>query len=419
MQIKSLVVAAACLTLVPAWSDVGSAAEKDLSAQLPGIFARSCEQYRLLLAELGKVATEKAPFPKRWEDGKLVTIAPEDWCSGFFPGSLWLLYEYTRDAYWKGEAEKFTAIQDRIRRYNGNHDIGFMLMTSVGNALRLAPRPEYPGILLDGAAALATRYSEKLGLIRSWGKIEDDRSFLVIVDNLMNLELLEWAAKNGGGEKFAQIARKHADNTDRHHFREDGSAYHVLNYNQRTPGKILEIRAGQGASVDGTWARGHSWGIYGFTMMFRETQNRGYLMRAIRAADYLLNEAEVPADGVPYWDHKAAGIPHEERDASAAAIETSALLELAQYVPAAKGATYREFAVKTLRSLASDAYFAKPGTNGGFLLRHCVGNKPGRILNPGSKGGEVDVPLNYADYYFLEALLRFRNVAGGKPALGR
>ena len=394
-----------------------TAAEKDLAAQLPGIFARSCEQYRLLLKNAEAASTDKRPFPQSWDGEKLSMTSPEGWCSGFFPGSLWLIYEYTRDGFWKEQAERYTAIQERIRHYAGNHDIGFMLMTSVGNALRLAPKPEYPGILLDGAAALSTRYNEKLGVIRSWGKVDNEKEYLVIIDNMMNLELLEWASKNGGGERFDKIAQRHAEVTDRHHFRPDGSAYHVLNYNQKTPGKILEIRAGQGASVEGTWARGHSWGIYGFTMMFRETQNRASLMRAIRAADYLLDDADVPEDGVPYWDHKAWGIPHEERDASAAAVAASALLELAQYVPEAKGAAYRAFAVKSLRSLASPAYFAKPGANGGFLLMHSVGSKPARIAN--GKGGQVNVPLNYADYYFLEALLRFRNVAGGKPAVGR
>ena len=414
---KKLLFAALALVAAFAMADTKSAAENQLKGKLPGIFARAAEQYRLLLKNLERVATEKKPFPKRWENGELVTIPPEDWCSGFFPGAMWYLYEYTRDGFWRTEATKFTAIQDRIRHYTGNHDIGFMLMTSVGNALRLDPRPEYPGMLLDGAEALTKRYSEKLGLIRSWGKIDEDKNFLVIVDNLMNLELMQWAAKNGGGEKYAKIAKSHADKTSQHHFRADGSAYHVLNYNQHTPGKILEIRAGQGASVDGTWARGHSWAIYGYTMLYRETTDRAYLMRAIKSADYLLEEANVPADGVPSRAHKAWAIPHEERDTSAAAIETSALLELSQFVPPEKLAAYRAFAVKTLLALSSDRYFAKSGEQGGFLLTQGVGHKPGKIAS--GKGGEVNVPLNYGDYYFLEALIRFNNLAGGKSALGK
>ncbi len=390
LTILTLVATIACATQAFVPAD-----EAKLAAQLPSIFAQAADQYRGLVKQMdGK----ENCFPKRWQDGKLVTVKPQDWCSGFFPGSLWYLYEYTKADDLKAAAERFTAIQDQIRHYTGNHDIGFMLMTSVGNALRLAPKPEYKGILLDGAAALTQRYNEKLGLIRSWGKIEETKNFLVIVDNMMNLELLEWAAKNGGDAKFAAVAKSHADMTDRHHFRADNSAFHILNYNQLT-GKILEYRAGQGASSDGTWARGHAWGIYGFTMMYRETKDKAYLARAVKGADYLLSLPTLPADGVPYWDHKAPNLPDEERDTSAAAIEASALLELSGFVPGAKGAAYRAFAVKTLLALASPAYFAKVGENGNFLLMHGVGHKPGN--------SEVDVPLNYGDYYFLEALMRF------------
>ena len=390
----TLVAALACATQAAVPAD-----EAKLAAQLPSIFARAADQYRGLVKQMDG---RENCVPRRWQDGQLVTVKPQDWCSGFFPGSLWYLYEYTKADDLKAAAEKFTAIQEQIRHYTGNHDIGFMLMTSVGNALRLAPKPEYKGILLDGAAALTQRYNEKLGVIRSWGKIEETKNFLVIVDNMMNLELLEWAAKNGGDAKFAAVAKSHADMTDRNHFRADNSAFHILNYNQST-GKILEYRAGQGASADGTWARGHAWGIYGFTMMYRETKDKAYLARAVKGADYVLSLPTLPADGVPYWDHKAPNIPDEERDTSAAAIEASALLELSGFVPGVKGAAYRAFAVKTLLSLASPTYFAKAGENGNFLLMHGVGHKPGN--------SEVDVPLNYGDYYFLEALIRFSRLA--------
>ncbi|MBQ7190840.1 MAG: DUF4861 family protein [Kiritimatiellae bacterium] len=373
--------------------------EAALKKQLPGIFARATDQYRGLVKQME--GTEDC-FPKRWQGGKLVTVKPQDWCSGFFPGSLWYLYEFTKAEDLKAAAEKFTAIQDQIRHYTRNHDIGFMLMTSVGNALRLAPKPEYKGILLDGAEALTQRYNEKLGLIRSWGKIGDQKEYLVIVDNMMNLELLEWAAKNGGDAKFAAIAKSHADMTDRHHFRADGSAFHILNYNQDT-GKINSYRSGQGASADGTWSRGHAWAIYGFTMMYRETKDPAYLARAMKCADYMMSVPNLPADGVPYWDHKAPYIPNEERDTSAAAITASALLELSGFAPWPKGEAYRAFAVKQLLALASPKYFAALGENGNFLLTQGVGNKPAN--------SEVNVPLNYGDYYFLEALLRFSRLS--------
>ena len=380
--------------------------EAKLATQLPAIFAQAADQYRGLLKQM---EAQEDPFPKSWKAGKLVTIKPQNWCSGFFPGSLWYLYEYTKAEDLKAAAEKFTAIQDQIRHYTDNHDIGFMLMTSVGNALRLAPKPEYKDILLDGAAALVTRYDAKLGLIRSWnsgkggGKMNRDH-YLVIVDNMMNLELLEWAAKNGGDEKFLAVAKSHADKTNRNHFRPDSSAYHILDYNPEN-GKIYSYRAGQGASADGTWARGQAWAAYGFTMMYRETKDPAYLERAMRCADYVLAAPNLPADKITYWDFKAPNIPNEERDTSAAAIFASAFLELAAYVPAERGRAYRAFAVRSLLSLASPAYFAKTGENGNFLLMHGVANKPG--------GGDVDAALNYGDYYFLEALIRFwRSVEG-------
>ena len=380
--------------------------EAKLAAQMPTIFAQSVDQYRSLVKKMDGLDNL---FPKSWKDGKLVTIKPQNWCSGFFPGSLWYLYEYTKADDLKAAAEKFTAIQEQIRHYTNNHDIGFMLMTSVGNALRLAPKPEYKDILLDGATALVTRYDANLGLIRSWnngksgGKMNSDH-FLVIVDNMMNLELLEWAAKNGGDKNFLAVAKSHADKTNRNHFRPDSSAYHILDYNPES-GKIYSYRAGQGASADGTWARGQAWAVYGFTMMYRETKDPAYLERAMLCADYVLAAPNMPADKVTYWDFKAPRIPNEERDTSAAAILASAFLELSTYAPAGRDHAYRAFAVRSLLSLASPVYFAKPGENGGFLLMHGVGHKPG--------GSEVDVPLNYGDYYFLEALIRFwRSVEG-------
>ena len=397
---KRLAILSTAMALSAAGAALLPENEAKLAAQLPTIFTRAADQYRGLVKQM---EGQENLFPKSWKDGKLVTIKPQNWCSGFFPGSLWYLYEYTKADDLKAAAEKFTAIQEQIRHYTNNHDIGFMLMTSVGNALRLAPKPEYKGILLDGAAALVTRYDTNLGLIRSWnsgkgrGKMISDH-FLVIVDNMMNLELLEWAAKNGGDKNFLAVAKSHADKTNRNHFRSDSSAYHILDYNPAN-GKIFSYRAGQGASADGTWARGQAWAVYGFTMMYRETKDPACLERAMRCADYVLSVPNLPADKVTYWDFKASDIPNEERDTSAAAIIASAFLELSTYVPVERGRAYRSFAVRSLLALASPAYFAKVGENGGFLLMHGVGNKPG--------GGEVDVPLNYGDYYFLEAMIRF------------
>ena len=357
---------------------------------IPTILADAQVQYRGMLKQM-----EAYPglLPRTVDKGKFSAVKPEDWTSGFFPGSLWYLYEYTKAEEWKVAAKDYTARLEKIRHYTGNHDVGFMLYCSYGNGLRLADVPGYKEVLLDGAKALSTRYNEKLGLIRSW----DSHTFPVIIDNMMNLELLMWAAHNGGDTRCNDISRSHADVTLKNHFRPDGSAYHILDYNPET-GKIANYYAGQGQSKDGPWARGQSWGLYGFTMMYRETKDKRYLDKAVAVADYLISHKNMPADGIPYWDYEAPNKPETLRDVSAGAIMASGLLELSGYVDEAKAKVYRAMAIKQLCALSSPAYRAAPGSNNYFLLMHSVGNLP--------KNYEIDVPLNYADYYYLEALLR-------------
>ena len=272
---------------------------------------------------------------------------------------------------------------------------------SYGNARRLLKTDRYNAILVETAETLCSRYNEGLGLIRSWGKRTEMKNFLVIPDNLMNLELLEAATRISGNPRFDQVARSHATVTSKHHFRADGGCYHVLDYDQVTK-RVQGVTRGQGASTETAWSRGQSWAIYGYTMMYRETKDPAYLEFAQKVSDFAINHPNMPADGVPYWDF---GAPGEERDSSAASVMASGLLELSTFVPGEKGAKYRAFAVKQLLSLCSDAYFAKQGENGDWLLKHGVGHKPA--------GGEIDTPLDYGDYYFLEALLRFRRLAGG------
>ena len=338
--------------------------EAKLKAQLPSIFEKAADHYRALLEAMKAQGPDK--FPKRFQDGKLVVIPPKDWCSGFFPGSLWYLYEYTKDSFWKDQAVAYTErLIEPLRHDASNHDVGFRTSWN-------SPK--------KGGGHFGTKY-------------------IVIIDNMMNLELLEWDAKNGGDPKSDKIARSQADITDAHHYRPNGSAYHILDYDPDTC-RVRAHYSGQGGNVEGTWARGHAWGIYGFTMMYRETRVRRYLERAMSAADYWLDEPNLPEDGISYWDFSFVG---EERDVSASAVTASALLELQEFAPPSKAAKYRAAAVKMLTAMASPAYFAKQGENGDFLLMHSVGHKPGN--------SEVNVPLNYADYYFLEALLRFSRLA--------
>ena len=371
---------------------------------LSAIFSAAAEHYR----ELDAAATARrragngaALFPRSFDaaSGSLVMRPWDDWTNGHWAGALWLLHEATGDDFFRARAEEWTALLAPCAKIDYHHDVGFIAMCSFGQGRRILGTDRYDAVLLETAASLSKRFHPGLGLIRSWGKIDQKDRFLVIPDNLMNLELLEWAAKAPGGDpRFDAIARSHADVTMRNHFRSDGGTYHVLDYDQET-GRVKAVERGQGASCLTAWSRGQAWGVYGYTMMARETGDRRYLDFARKLADYAINHPGMPEDGVPYWDF---GAPGEERDSSAGAILSSALLELAGFCAAPHAARYRSFAEKTLASLSSPAYFSQGGEAGHFLLKHGMGAKP--------MGSEIDVPLVYGDYYFLEALLRLAKI---------
>ncbi len=404
MIISSIILAAA--TACPC--------EAKLQSMLPDVFAKSAAHYRAIdaaatpLMNAGDASKEAKPHGERlvphgWnaKTGKPDMRSIYWWTSGHFPGSLWYLYEATGDDFFKDRATVWMESIAPNSKVTDNHDVGFIMYCSFGNARRLLKTDKYDALLLETADSLSKRFNSDLGLIRSWGALNEKRNFLVIPDNMMNLELLEWAAKAKGGEKrFDDIARSHATKTMGHHFRADGGTFHVLDYDQKTL-RVKGIERGQGASCETAWSRGQSWAIYGYTMMYRETKDPAYLEFAQKVSDFAINNPNMPVDGVPYWDY---GAPGEERDTSAASIMASGLLELSTFVPGDKGAKYRAFAVRQLLSLCSDEYFAKPGENGDWLLKHGVGHKPA--------GGEIDTPLDYGDYYFLEALLRFKALVG-------
>jgi rhamnogalacturonyl hydrolase YesR len=274
-----------------------------------------------------------------------------------------------------------------------------MLYCSFGNGLRLTQNPAYKNIMVQGAKSLARRFNPKVGLIKSWEKFRE-YDYPVIIDNMMNLEFLFWASWETGDPVYKNIAVTHADNTIKHHFRPDNSSYHVICYDQN--GQPVAKVTHQGAADNSPWARGQAWGLYGFTVMYRETREKRYLEQAQKIADFYLSHPNLPADKIPYWDFDRPG---EERDASAGAITASGLLELSQYSPG-KGKTYASAAGQMLQSLASPAYQAEPGKNNGFLLMQSTGHKPGE--------SEINVPLVYADYYFLEGLLRYEKLKNGK-----
>lgn len=342
---------------------------------------------------------DKMPRTFNASTGKLATSGTDWWTSGFYPGTLWMLYGYTRDARLRAEAERRLEVLEKEKHFTGNHDIGFMIFNSFGNAYKLTGDARYRDVIQTAADTATTRYEPAMGAIQSWNASKDFRA-PVIIDNLMNLELLLWAAAEGGDARYRDIALRHADTTLAQHYRADCSSVHVVDFNPDT-GKVLRKRTWQGAADDSAWARGQGWGLYGYTMLYRLTDAPRYLKQARCIAQFLLDHPRMPADGVPYWDFDAPGIPEAPRDASAGALIASALLELGQYVEGEERTRYVAAAKHTLQSLSAPPYRAEPGSNGGFLLKHSVGSLP--------HNSEVDVPLTYADYYYVEALLRYRD----------
>lgn len=333
-----------------------------------------------------------------WPNGKTRIAPVRDWTSGFFPGSLWLMYEITKDKYFQEQAIRFTTPLDTIQYFTHTHDLGFMLNCSFGNAYRLTNNEEYKDILINGAKSLAGRYSETVGCIRSWDF--GTYKFLVIVDNMMNLELLMWASKQTGIKDFEEMANSHAQTTITNHFRENNSSYHVVDYYPET-GMVFEKITHQGYSNESSWARGQAWGLYGFIMMYRETNKSVYLEQARKIANFIVNHPNMPEDGIPFWDFDSRFIPNDYLDASAAAIMASAFLELYQLTGID---SYFNTAELILKTLSKDKYLNKVGKEKYFILNHSVGNLRGF--------SEIDTPINYADYYFLEAIIRYARLNG-------
>ena len=356
------------------------------------------------LAAYDETQSDKTAYPNEAKGASWSTVPAPDWVSGFYPGSLWYVYEFakrrgwTDQERWRQRADAWTVGITDEQFTTTNHDLGFMIQDSFGHAFRLTGEARYKSVVLQAAQSLGKRFNPKVGLIRSWGDIDDGKNYIVIIDNMMNLELLFWASRETGDQRFHDIAITHADNTIKNHFRPDYSSYHVICYDPE--GKVLVKKQHQGYQDETTWSRGHAWAIYGYVAMYRETKDQKYLDFAQKITDFYLNHPNLPKDKIPYWDFNAPNIPTEERDASAGAITASALLELSKY-SGAKGKRYYNDAVTMMESLSSPAYRAALGENNNFLIKHCVGAKG---LN-----SEIDVPLIYADYYYLEALLRLQN----------
>ena len=353
----------------------------------------------LYMAEQLENVPDTACFPRSVkEDGSYRLENAKDWTSGFYPGSMWLAYDLTGDEALAKEARMYTNRLEDIQYYIGNHDIGFMMFCSYGHALRLKPESKDKQILVNSSESLCARFSPEVGLIRSWDF--GDWSYPVIIDNMMNLEMLFWASEQTGNSKYRDIAIAHADKTLKNHFRKDMTSYHVVSYSVPS-GKVESKGTFQGYSDSSAWARGQAWGVYGYTMCYRFTKNPVYLEAAHKIVRFIMNNRPSEKDYIPYWDYNAPDIPNAPHDASAAAITASALLELNGYTDDKKlSDDYTEYAESILKQLSSPEYLAKDKENKGFILLHSVGSFP--------HNSEVDVPLNYADYYYLEALKRYK-----------
>ena len=403
---------------------VSCSSQRNLTAVKLGLdkeFVRSnLEDAHKQIAYLA-ASIDESDMPTTYKDGKYVNWGSSWWCSGFYPGTVLYLYEYTKDEKFLTEAKSKLRQLEKEKYNKGTHDLGFMLYCSFGNALRLTgDSASYKEILSTGAASLATRFHEAPKTIRSWdgGKNWDGQSWTypVIIDNMMNLEFLTEVSKMTGDQRYRDIAVQHANTTMVNHYRKDYSSYHVVDYNPKD-GSIISRKTAQGAFDESAWARGQSWGLYGYTMMYRETGDRRYLEHARHIAQFYLNHPNLPKDLIPYWDMDQNKLTPDSkyysqkdlRDVSTASVTASALLELAQYTTGSESQLYISKAEQMLRSLSAKPYKADFKEAGGYILKHSVGSIPHKT--------EVDVPLTYADYYYVEALVRYDRLLRGEKVI--
>ncbi len=375
-------------------------------------FLDATAQYKLMKSRL---STDRFPKTFYSSTNEFKSAAAGDWCSGFYPGTLFLLYQQTKDTALLEEGKRKLAVLEAQKNNRTTHDLGFMMYCSFGTADSVAHEEQYQQVLLTSARSLATRFNPRVGCIKSWDGVKswDGKTvwtYPVIIDNMINLELLFYASKVTGDPSFREMAISHARKTMMNHVRPDYSSYHVVNYDPET-GLVKSKETHQGFSDNSTWSRGEAWGIYGFTMVYRETREKSFLQTAEGMANYFLNH--LPADMIPAWDFQVdqpgfsprwkydkKKFAEPSKDASAAAIAASALIELSGYTNKKNAKRYLSAAESILLSLSTEKYKAAIGENGNFILKHSTGNAPAY--------SEIDVPLTYADYYFIEALTRYK-----------
>lgn len=387
-------------TLILGFALLATACKSGINSQTKNTSATASTlletRYKMLLEY--PVDSMSMPRSMNLQSNLIKKVPSRDWTSGFFAGNLWQLYRLTGNSEYQKQAEKWTPFSKKESVNSGSHDVGFKVYCSFGEALKVENKSEYKDIIIKGAETLCTRFNEKTGAIRSWDFNKDIWEYPVIIDNMMNLELLFEATKLSGNKKYHDIAVKHANTTLKNQFRADNSCYHVIDYNPDT-GAVRKKTTLQGYNDDSVWARGQAWAVYGFTMSYRYTKDPAYLKQAEATAQFFITNKDLPEDGIPYWDFKDPSIPNAARDVSAATVMASALYELYGYT---QNKSYLTYADKVIRTLESDNYIVNPKINAPFILDHSTGNWP--------KKDEIDEPIVYADYYFLEALLRKKDL---------
>lgn len=344
--------------------------------------------------DLAIIPFDSTAIPRTVEsDGQLKGTSSKSWTSGFYPGLLWQLYGYSKNEKLKQSAMQWSSVVEKEKLDGGTHDLGFKIYCPFGHAYKLTKNEKYRDVFLSAAKTLSSRYHPQVGAIRSWDFNKDVWSFPVIIDNMMNLEMMFEASLATGDSSFYYIAEQHAQTTLENHFRPDNSSYHVISYDPHT-GDVEKKNTHQGYSHESAWSRGQAWGLYGFATTYRYTKNPEFLDQAVKIAHYIFSHPNLPKDLIPYWDFNAPNIPDEPRDVSAAAVTASGLYELSIHDPK-NAKKYINWANKILENLNSVNYQCDTAP---FFLKHSVGSIPGEF--------EVDAPIIYADYYYVEALLR-------------
>jgi len=383
-----------CIIFLTAYSCKDNPKPKDDIAESPE------QQLKQRYSKLVTYPLDSTAFPRsvNLKTNNLKKVPSKDWTSGFFAGNLWQIYELTGDTAYKNKAKKWTAFIEKEKFNDRTHDMGFKVFNSFGKGLKIEDDQEYKDNILMSAKTLITRYNDTVGSIRSWDFNKKRWKFPVIIDNMMNLELLFEATKISGDSIFHNIAVKHANTTLKNHFRPNNSTWHVLDYDPEN-GDIRMRVTHQGINDDSSWARGQAWGIYGFTMAYRYTKDQRYLDQAKGTAAFFLDHPNLPEDGIPYWDFDAPNIPDEPRDVSAGAIVASALTELYAYTD---NEYYLNYSKKVIHTIKSSDYILDKDIEYPFILDHSSGDW--------SKRSEMDEPIVYGDYYFLETLLRLKDL---------